>query len=875
MTTLDPARLCERLVRFSVQRPGLTLTLWVVAVLGSVLLAAERLGVNTDTMALVSDTVPAVHAQRELERAFPALADNLFLVITADTPESADTAARRLAARLRRRPDLFRSIDYPAADPFFAHNALLYLDTTELAQLADDIAAVQPFLARLTADPTLRGLLDTLVLAIDAAGADATVALDPLLRAVDDTISAALDVRPGALSWEALMNPGAEDRRVAVVTARPIADYSQLFPIATATTAARAAAVAAGITARQGMGLAITGPLAIEQEDLASVMRGADIGAASSFVLVALILVLGLRSLRLTVVAMITLTAGLAVSTGFATLAVGHLNLISVAFAALYIGLGIDYAIHFLLRVRESATEREAIGATAIKTSRAVSPALLLCTATTSVAFFAFVPTPYTGVGELGLIAGAAAVFALLATLSLLPALLAVIGPLPARRRATVTRSRGQAYATRWRSWAVVALAAALGAAALSTLPRARFDRDPLQMSDPTNESVRAARDLAMLADQPILKATVVESGADQARTVRTALDRHQDVERTTTLFDLVPPTQDAKLAIIDEIGLLLGPLAGPAGASASIPPAAQLEALQRAIDALARAGGGGATWAGDAAMLAVRLETLDARLTGGAAADRDTLIADVEQRLLGNLPGALMRLTDSLEAEPFRLDDIPPRIASQWRSADDRWRIEVLPRHDLGDARALRAFVDAVTAVAPDATDEAVQVLRVGDALVATFWQAFLSALAVITLLLMAITRRMVDAVLVLMPLLYGALLISAAMVVFGLAFNYTNVIALPLLLGIGVDSGIHIVQRAREGDLATVGDLLRSSTARATVLSALTTIAGFGSLAFSAHRGTASLGQVLIIGLLVMMVATVVLLPVLVALRTARAMD
>ena len=164
---------------------------------------------------------------------------------------------------------------------------------------------------------------------------------------------------------------------------------------------------------------------------------------------------------------------------------------------------------------------------------------------------------------------------------------------------------------------------------------------------------------------------------------------------------------------------------------------------------------------------------------------------------------------------------------------------------------------------------DEAVQILRVGDILVASFWQAFLSALAAIALLLLLVTRRLSDTLLVLSPLLYGALLTSAVMVVTGLAFNYTNIIALPLLLGIGVDSGIHIVQRAREGSSVSVRTLLRSSTIRATILSAITTIAGFGSLAFSAHPGTASLGLVLTIGLLMTLLTTVILLPALLALR------
>jgi predicted RND superfamily exporter protein len=189
--------------------------------------------------------------------------------------------------------------------------------------------------------------------------------------------------------------------------------------------------------------------------------------------------------------------------------------------------------------------------------------------------------------------------------------------------------------------------------------------------------------------------------------------------------------------------------------------------------------------------------------------------------------------------------------------------RIEVFPRQDLSDPDALRRFVAAVRTVAPDAVGNPVSILESGDAVVRAFRQALVSAVAVIVLLLLALTWRPLDAVLVLAPLLLAAALTGAASVVLDIPFNFANVIVLPLLLGAGVDSAIHLVHRYRNDDGIT--SLLRTSTARGVVFSALTTIGSFGSLMLSPHRGTATMGELLTIGVGFTLICTLIVLPAL----------
>jgi uncharacterized protein len=235
-----------------------------------------------------------------------------------------------------------------------------------------------------------------------------------------------------------------------------------------------------------------------------------------------------------------------------------------------------------------------------------------------------------------------------------------------------------------------------------------------------------------------------------------------------------------------------------------------------------------------------------------------------LEESLVAALPERLAILRSSLQAGTVTRDLLPPTLVERWVSRDGLHRIQVFPREQLSDPEALLRFVSEVRTVAPAATDTPVVILEAGLAVVQAFQQAFLLAFIVITGILLALLRRVRDSILVLIPLLLAGLLTGAALVLFGLPFNFANIIALPLLLGIGVDNGIHMVQRAR---LAAPrdGGLLGTSTARAVIYSALTTIASFGTLAFSSHLGMASMGQLLALGIFLTLLCTLIVLPAL----------
>ena len=828
------------------------------------LYAATTLGMNTDTADMLSPELSFRRDYDDFKRAFPQLTDMILVVVDGADAEAADDAATRLAAGLRALGDRFQDVFDPAGDPFFLDNGLLYLGVDELSELADRLAEAQPMLATLAADPTLRGLFDVLGEAIDAAAAGETVpeGLAAVLERVEAVVTAQVEGRPGRLSWEALLRGGGDDpgpwRRFLVV--QPRLDFSTLQPAAAAIDAIRRLGGEFGIGPADGVRLRLTGPAALAHDELASVRSGAEAAGVLALVLVGVLLFAGLRSPRLVAAVLVTLIAGLVWTAAFAAVAVGRLNLISVAFAVLFIGLAVDFGIHFALRYREEI-EAGHDGRAAIERAVAgVGGALTLAGAAAAIGFFSFLPTAYAGVAELGLISGVGMFIALFANFTVLPALLALM---PVRRRPVAARRRWAwpgAFVGRHRR-AVLIVAAILGLGSLALLPEARFDFNPIRLKDPTAESVRTFLDL--MRDErtrPYAAEVVVESQAAAAR-LAARLTPLAEVERVVTPASFVPERQEEKLGIVADMALFLMPVV--AGAAREPPPdaaarGAALAAFRTRLAGLAPEG------AGAIGAAAERLSrSLDAFESGARNSDGD--LVELERRLLATLPGRLDRLARALRAGPVSLDDLPDGVRDRRVAADGRVRVQVFPAEDITDNEALRRFVGAVRAIVPTATGAPVVILEAGDAVVAAFRLAAAIALAAITVLLAVILRSLRDTLLVLAPLALAAALTGATAAVFGLAFNFANVIVLPLLLGLGVASSTHLVLRQRGAGPG--GDVLATSTPRAVLFSALTTVASFGSLAVSSHRGTASMGLLLTIAIAYTLVCALVVLPALLA--------
>lgn len=829
----------------------------VAALVGTVLLAvyaARHLGMNTNEESLLAAELPFKQREAELDRAFPQRVGRLVAVVDGLTPGRADDAAHALAVRLAERPDLFKTVREPGGEMFFRRNGVLLLPVDEIQAMADHLIEAQPMIGRMAADPSLRGVFGAIDLALEgvARGEAGLGDLDRPLAALGDMAANLLAGRYRPLAWQSLMTgrePGAEEFRRFVVT-QPILDYTDMAPGRCASQAIREAAEELGLTIDRGVSVRLTGPVALTDEEFSSVAEGAGVSLAVSFALVCLWLFLALRSARLIVAILGTLVAGLVATAAFAAATVRDLNPISVAFAVLFVGIAVDFSIQFSVRYRHERHLADSAKAALRNTTLAISGPLLLAAAATAIGFLSFLPTAYVGVSQLGLIAGTGMLIAVGLNLSLLPALLTLVHP-PAEpapvgfaRAGPVDRFLGE----RWRG--VLAAALVLCIAAAAVMPRLHFDYDPMNLKDPKTESVATALDLMSDPMTTPYTLNVLEPSVAAAVATAARLDALPEVDHTLGIDSFVPDRQPEKVAIIEDLREFIVPTLNPARTAPPPSPDQVRAAIVSTVGklrAVANEPGGAARRLAD---------LLDAVLHHGLP-----MQMRLHDAVSTELPKLLQSLRLMLDAGPVTLADIPPEISADWISRDGRALIEVYPSGDVRDPDRLDRFVAAVRSVAPDATGAPVSIRESGRVIVEAFTTAGAMSIGAITLLLAVVLRNMTSVLLVVVPLLVAGLLTLATCVAVGIPINFANIIAFPLLLGIGVSFNIYFVMNWRAG----LTGHLQSSTARAIVFSAFTTTSAFGSLALSPHRGTASMGVLLALALAYTLVTTLLLLPAL----------
>lgn len=848
-----------RWVSFTLRFRKSIVALTIVAGAGALLYAAQNLGINTDTADMISPELPWRQDFIRYRESFPVRDRNLIVVIDGATADASDEFASRLAAALRARPDVYHSAFLGGDGEFFARNGLLYLPLESLEALADRLIAAQPLLGLLGQRFNGAGLIDVIARTFEQ-GADepGAEALEPLYAELARTIEGAAAGTPRAVGWRRLLLGEAPGTRRLILLA-PALDFDSVQPGRAAIDGVHAAIAELGGTP-PGVTVRLTGTVAMEHEELRTLAEGASLASGASLVLVAALLFATLRSWRLLAISVAMLLVGLSFTAAFAAATVGHLNLLSVAFAVLYIGLGVDYLTHVNLRIKELRAQGlhpdDAIRA---GTSE-IGASLLVCAVTTSVGFFAFIPTSFAGVSELGLISGTGIFVSFLVAVSLLPAF---VGTFLARRAPVAAEPWVNARVFEpliRRPRAVVAVSVAATLAALAALPYVEFDSNPINLRDPDTESVRTLRELAAESDAPLLQLAAIAPDHATALDWEAALERLDGVSEVVTVASLVPDEQAEKLAVLEDLAFVLGPRIA---AAPRLPPdAAALETELRALEQqLAAAAGAGAA-------LRDAIAAFLARLPGLEAAESRARLAALDRDLIGDLPRELERLATALDAQPFGAEDLPSELRERWIAPDGSELIEIVPSEDVSQNAAAARFVEAVRTVVPNATGLPVVYEEASSTILGAFRTAFVTAAVVVTLILWLTLRSVKDAALVVGPILLACVLTAGVTVLLDMPFNYANIITLPLLVAIGVDSGIHLIHRMRVGG-ERAERLFRTSTSHAVLASTLTSVASFGNLGLSRHVGTASMGIFLTVGMGAVIATTLIFLPALLKLR------
>lgn len=854
----DPAaylgRVVVALVRISIRRPWTVLAMLTLVSAGSLWLTATRFVLDSDVTKLFAPDLPWRVAERTMEQAFPQRLDLIVIVLDGPDAATSDRAAGALATALQARPELFRTVRQPNGGPFWARNGLLYLSRAEVQSTTDKLVDAQGLLGPLAEDPSLRGLgrlLGLIAVGIRDGEAKPDQIAAPL-NAFANAAEAATQGRVAAPDWGVMMTgrPARPLELRRLILVQPKLDYSELTSGADATTVIRSEAARLGIDADHGLRIRLTGTVPMADEEFATVSDGAVENTIVSFVLVAIMLWMALHSWRLIWPLLVLVVAGLIWTAAFGILAVGSFNPLSIAFAVLFIGLGVDFGIQYSVQYRAERVHIHALLPALEEAARTAGPGMTLAALAVTFSFLAFLPTDYRGVAELGLIAGGGMVIGWFLAMTLLPALMVLAKP------STEAREVGYPLLRPVDEWlsrharALGLFTLALSLACLASLAWLRFDTNPINLRDPNSESVATWRDLARDPDTDPNILEVLAPDLPAAEALARRLAALPEVARAMTLADFIPEDQDAKLALVEDAAMLLG----PALAAEPLPPpddAAVVSALRKAAADLAPLRGDGPVYR-DTARLAAALT----RLADGPLADRETFA----RATLPGLAHLVSQVRAILTAQKVTLESLPPDLVADWLTPDGRARVELAPRQTTTDETLLfRRFARAVQSVAPDATGLAISTQASSITIQDAFLESGVIALVLVLALLWLMLRSLLLSLLALAPLALAGLMTLAHCALFGPDLNLANIIAMPLLFGMGVAYDIYFVAAWQQGRR----DLLASPLNRAVIYSAITNAAAFGALAISPHPGTASMGVVLSVSLVYSLACVMLVLP------------
>jgi hopanoid biosynthesis associated RND transporter like protein HpnN len=818
---------------------------------------ARHFSINTDINTLISQKLDWRQRDNQFERAFDR--DRTILaVVEAPTPELTSAASDALARKLSGDSQHFESVQPLGSGEFFEKNGLLFLPVPEVGQLTGQLESAAPLIEIMAGDPSIRGLTGALETGL-AGIKRGQVKLDSTERPfnlIAQTVESVLNTGTGTFSWREMVSdkPLTDSDRRSFIEFKPVLDFNALEPGKDATDAIRQAARDVNLPGEYGARLRLTGPVPIANEEFATVQDGAIVNGIGTVLVVLFILWMALHSPKIIFAVFVNLFIGLSITTAVGLWMVSSLNLLSIAFAVLFVGLGVDFGIQYSVRYRSERFKGDDLRTALEKAAERSAVPLSLAAMATAAGFLSFLPTDYKGISELGEIAGVGMLVAFTTSITVLPALLNLLNP-PGESEPV-----GYAFLAPVDQFLedhrviIIVGTLVIAVAGLPLLYFLRFDFNPVNLRNPKVESIATFLDLRKDPNTGANAINVMTNSDTEAKKIEERLAKVPEVLRVRSLDNFVPEEQPAKLKLIAQAAKVLNPALNPDSIDPAPSDQENVESLKGSSENLRKTAGAAKS---PGAVASRRLADALSKLADSSQATREkaqAVFVDPMKIMLG-------QLKSSLQAQPVSLKNLPPELVSSWKTKDGLMRVEALPRGDPNDNETLRRFAAAVLAAEPTAIGGPVSILKSGDLVVRAFIQAGICALVVISLLLWLTLRRITDVLLTLVPLLVAGAVTLEICVLIKMPLNFANIVALPLLLGVGVAFKIYYVTAWRSGRT----NLLQSSLTRAIFFSALTTATAFGSLWLSSHPGTSSMGKLLALSLVTTLAAVLLFQPAL----------
>lgn len=838
---------------------------------------AEEFGAEEDYLIVVESGRPDRN-----RAAVDALARQL--VAPANNPSPADSPQ----AQQFTTADVFHRVNYEALEPWF----LYYLPVADLTQIAGSLQDFNQLVTLLQQNPRLATFFDAMNQMLEqmaTATGEQRLRMDaflPTITAIVQQLGAAdgsaekwrlLSPWANAFFSEAMVSEAEQQMKwegyhvfrngqTYVILVHPRLGGGISAPDHHAATVPKLRRIIGA--ARQqfpDIQLSLTGEPVLDNDEMDVSQRDATRSAALTLVLMAIVIVFGFRDWLRMLLSIGCLILVIAMTMGYATLVIGHLNIITITFAVMILGLGEDLGVQFISRYEEELTRGRSRFDAVRAALASTGPSIITAGLTNAAAFFAMALSGFKGVLELGIIAGGGMLLATVGMTMLLPALLLTV-----RRRNEPAHLPVQVKVTgveRWllrHPWLTVGVCGIITVGSLAAAWRAGFDYNVLRLQSKHLPSVETELRLLHADVESTIFASVVADNLAETRLLQRRLTGLPAVAVVHSIAELIPEDQETKAPVVREIRQRIGkiefhvPAFVPTDADAVVNALGSLRLRAQPLAAQSPA----------AQALAAAAKNTRTQLQAVPPAKLAQRLGDYERRFYDDL-GDQLRLLDDQADRPMAVGDVPVELRRVLVGKTGKFLVRVFPRENIWERPELEQFIREVRSVAPTVTGTPMGLYEFVEILQRGYIKAALWALLVIALMVFVDLRRAGATALALVPLLVGTAWMTGAMTLFRIRFNPANILTLPLMVGIGVAYGIYVIQRYREDGEPT---FYGKSTGRALMLSALTAVIAFGSLLIGDHRGIASLGLVMVIGIIGCLVAALVLLPALLEIARRR---
>lgn len=892
------ARITQSLVAWVLPRPRLVLGGAFLSALACLLYAGMRLDVQTDQLELISAHHPLIALNEKLEP-FNFNGKTTFMaVIEAPTPDRGLTFLRALVSRIQADPDHYKEVIFRIDPNLVKRWALLFLDKKDLLQIGDRVEEHSAMIERLAGEPDLIGFLKLVnqEMAARMVGELFTGFLDEgkppragsaeeepfdlsfLIKTLEGLASYVQGVPEYVSPWSSFFKSDAWDldregyfweggKRFLIASVVPTKKGEGLNKAQDALDNLRGA-IKELEAEFPGVHGGVTGQEALNYDEMDTASTDMSLATWASLLGVLVLMALFFHGFRRAFIEILALGVGLCWTFGWTTLFVGHLNILSVVFAPMLCGLGVDYGIYWYARFEEEERivgrdRRSAIG----RVVKRSGPAIMLAGLSTAFSFLPLVLTGFRGLVELGLITGVGIILILLADFTVLPALSLLMDRYRESGGANGEANGRDLLALKPRAARLVL--AAVGVICLASLWSARnvrFDLNPLRLQSPEAESVIWEKILVERSHRSVLSAAVFASTPEEVRERSESLKALPSVSEVQNIFSFLPENQEEKISLLRSY-LPKIPEMRPKSAEIRPGDVAELtDALERIRFKLQE--DQASKWGAQKPLVdqMAQVRSLGDAIISALRSSPEAVenLALYRKRFQSDLAETMGFLRDGASASPMTIKDIPKALRDQFYRHGE-YLIRIFPKGSVWEQDALSEFVHQIWSVDAQAVGDPISLYVFATAFKKACILASAYALIAISILLLLSLRSLRLVLLAMAPLLVGTIWTIGIMGITGVNLNLANSMFMPLIVGAGVEYGVIILHRWREGRMSP--GRLPMSTGKGVILAALTTTVGFGTLMISHHRGIFSLGFVAWAGSICVLLTAIVILPAILA--------